>query len=114
MPMDEMIALNRLRPSNFAGSVLGTFEAEWQKLIGKPGRIITWERLKNIGSISAGPRLVAFAANNKNVAARITGKEYGVDQVREVTRGYEANASLVTGGVRILDASGIAYMDLAA
>jgi hypothetical protein len=114
MPMDEMIALNRLRPSNFAGNVLATFELEWAKLIGKPGRIITWERLKNIGSIAGGPRLVAFAASNKNVAARITGKEYGVDQVREVTRAYEANASLVTGGVRILDASGIAYMDLAA
>jgi hypothetical protein len=113
MPMDEMIALNRLRPSNFAGNALETFMSEWQRLLGKPGRIITWERLRAIGSIAAGPRLVAFNAS-KTVAARITGKEYGVDQVREVTRGFEANASLVTGGVRILDASGIAYMDLAA
>lgn len=113
MPMDEQIALNRLRPSNYAGNALQTFEAEWARVLGRPGRIIVWDRLKNIGSISNGPRIVALTSK-KSVAARIKGKEYGVDQVREVTRGYEANASLVTGGVRILDSSGIAYLDLAA
>lgn len=113
MPLDEMNALNRLRASNFSANVLKTFEEEWARRLGRPGRIIVWDRFKNIGSISTGPRVCAFNASDKNVAARITGKEYGVDQVREVTRGFEANASLVTGGVRILDASGAVYLDLA-
>src|SRR5690606_30829355 len=112
--LDEYNALNRLRPANYAANALETFEREWARVLGRAGRIIVWERFKAIGTIDGGPRIVAGTVSKKNVAARITGKEYGVDQVREVTRGYEANASLVTGGVRILDASGIAYMDLAA
>jgi hypothetical protein len=113
MPLDEYNALNRLRPAGYAANVLETFEREWSKRLGRPGRIQVWDRFQSIGT-GSGPRVVAFNASDKNVAARITGKEYGVDQVREVTRGFEANASLVTGGVRILDASGIAYMDLTA
>lgn len=114
MPLDEYNALNRLRPTGYSANVLKTFEEEWSKRLGRPGRILVWDRFAGIGTISTGPRVVAFNASDKNVAARVTGKEYSVDQVREVTRGFEANASLVTGGVRILDASGIAYMDLAA
>lgn len=114
MPLDEMNALNRLRASNFSANVLTTFLEEWRRLLGREPRLIVWDRFASIGSISSGPRVVAFNASDKNVAARIVGKEYGVDQVREVTRAFEANASLVTGGVRILDASGIAYLDLAA
>lgn len=114
MPLDEYNALNRLRADGYPANVLETFEREWAKRLGRQGRIIVWDRFSNIGTISTGPRVAALNASDKNVAARITGKEYGVDQVREVTRGYEANASLVTGGVRILDASGIVYMDLAA
>lgn len=114
MPLDEFNALNRLRAAAFSANVLATFEQEWAKRLGRPGRIQVWDRFKDIGTVGSGPRVVAFNASDKNVAARITGKEYGVDQVREVTRGFEANASLVTGGVRILDASGMAYLDLAA
>jgi hypothetical protein len=58
-----------------------------------------------------GPRVVASTRRQER-RCYITGKVYGVDQVREVTRGFEANASLVTGGVRILDSSGIVYLDL--
>jgi hypothetical protein len=114
MPLDEFNALNRLRPAGYAANVLTTFEQEWSRRLGRPGRILVWDRFAAIGTIGSGPRVVAFNASDKNVAARVTGKEYGVDQVREVTRAFEANASLVTGGVRILDANGIAYMDLAA
>ena len=114
MPLDEFNAINRLRPAAYAANVLDTFLREWQRRVGKPVRIEVWDRFATIGSISSGPRVAAFDASDKNVAARIVGKEYGVDQVREVTRAFEANASLVTGGVRILDASGIAYLDLAA
>lgn len=114
MPLDELQALNRLRPAGYAANALTTFKTEWRELLGREGRIIVWDRFAGIGTIGNGPRVVAFNSSDKNVACRITGKEYGVDQVREVTRGFEANASLVTGAVRILDASGIAYMDLAA
>jgi hypothetical protein len=114
MPLAEYNALNRLRPVAYAANVLQTFMTEWEKRLGKPGRIIVWDRFKALGTISTGPRIAALEASNKNVACYITGKPYGVDQVREVTRGFEANASLVTGGVRILDSSGIAYLDVAA
>lgn len=112
MPLDEYNSLNRLRPAGYAANVLDTFTTEWAKRLGRPGRIIVWDRFAAIGTVSTGPRVVYLNASDKNVAARITGKEYGVDQVREVTRGFEANASLVTGGVRILDSSGIVYQDL--
>jgi len=112
MPLDEYNALNRLRPAGYAANVLQTFEQEWAKRLGRPGRIIVWDRFAAIGTVATGPRIAYLNASDKNVAARITGKEYGVDQVREVTRGFEANASLVTGGVRILDSSGIVYQDL--
>lgn len=114
MPLDEYNALNRLRAEGYPANVLETFEREWAKRLGRAGRIIVWDRFAAIGSISNGPRVTYLNASDKNVAARVTGKEYGVDQVREVTRAFEANASLVTGGVRILDASGIVYQDLAA
>lgn len=112
MPQDEVNALIRLRPAGYAANALNTFMEEWRMRLGKPGRIITWDVFKNVGTVATGPRVIAFNASDKNVAARIKGKEYGVDQVREVTRGFEANASLVTGGVRILDSSGIVYLDL--
>jgi hypothetical protein len=114
MPLDEFNALNRLRPEGYPANVLETFEREWSKRTGRAGRIIVWDRFATLGTIASGPRVCALNASDKNVAARITGKEYGVDQVREVTRAFEANASLVTGGVRILDSSGMAYLDLAA
>lgn len=114
MPLDEHNALNRLRPASYAANVIDTFMKEWAQRIGKPGRIIVWDRLAALGTISTGPRIVALEAADKNVACYITGKPYGVDQVREVARGFEANASLVTGGVRILDSSGMAYLDIAA
>lgn len=112
MPLDEYNALNRLRPVGYAANVLTTFEQEWSKRLGRQGRIIVWDRLAALGTVVTGPRIVFLNASDKNVAAYVTGKVYGVDQVREVTRGFEANASLVTGGVRILDSSGIVYMDL--
>lgn len=114
MPLAQFNAINRLRPANFSANVLETFMEEWQRALGRPGRLLVWDRFSAIGTISSGPRVVYFDSSDENVACRIVGKEYGVDQVREVNRGFEANASLVTGGVRILDASGIAYQDLAA
>lgn len=113
MPLDEHNALNRLRPQGYPANCLETFMREWQAKAGKPVRIVVWDRLASIGSISSGPRVVAFDSN-KLVVALMQGKAYGVDQVLEVPRGFEAFASLVTGGVRILDESGIRYMDLAA
>lgn len=112
MPQDEVNALIRLRPAGYAANALNTFMEEWRMRLGRPGRVITWDTFKNVGTVASGPRVIALNASDKNVAARVTGKEYGVDQVREVTRGFEANASLVTGGVRILDSSGICYLDL--
>jgi hypothetical protein len=111
LPLDEYQALNRLRPANYADNALTTFQKEWTAKAGKPTRIIVWDRLASIGSISSGPRIVAFDSN-KLVVALMQGKAYGVDQVLEVPRGFEAFASLVTGGVRILDQSGIRYLDI--
>ncbi len=113
LPLDEYQALNRLRPANYSENALTTFMREWQAKAGKPVRMVVWDRLAAIGSISSGPRLVAFDSN-RLVVALMQGKAYGVDQVLEVPRGFEAFASLVTGGVRILDQSGIRYMDLSA
>ena len=44
----------------------------------------------------------------------VMGKPYSVDQVLEVPRGFQAIATLITGGFRTLDSNGIAYMDLSA
>jgi hypothetical protein len=114
LPLDEFQALNSLRPANYADNALATFKTEWQAKAGRPVRIIVWDRFSAIGTIGSGPRLLAFDSSDVNVACMVTGKPYGVDQVLEITRGFEVNASLVTGGVRILDANGLAYMDLAA
>jgi hypothetical protein len=114
MPLDEFQAINSLRPSNYADNVLTRFQAEWNAKIGRQGRIMVWDRAAALGSISSGPRITAFDSSDTNVACVMVGKPYGVDQVLEITRGYEANASLVTGGVRILDESGIKYLDIAA
>jgi hypothetical protein len=111
LPLDEYQALNRLRPANYSENALTTFMREWQAKAGKPVRMVVWDRLAAIGSISSGPRLVAFDSN-RLVVALMQGKAYGVDQVLEVPRGFEAFASLVTGGVRILDQSGIRYLDI--
>lgn len=114
MPLDEYQALNRLRASNFSANVLTTFQDEWNRKIGRQGRIVVWDRLAAIGTISTGPRIVAFDGSSTDVAAMVMGKPYGVDQVIEKLRGFEAVATLVTGGFRTLDSNGIAYMDLAA
>jgi hypothetical protein len=114
MPLDEFQALNRLRASNFSANVLTTFQEEWNRKIGRQGRIVVWDRLKDQGTISSGPRIVAFDGTSSDVAAMVMGKPYGVDQVIEVPRGFQAIATLVTGGFRSLDTNGIAYMDLAA
>ena len=114
MPLDEFNALNRLRPSNYAANVLDTFKQEWQARIGKPGRIFVWDRFAALGTISSGPRIAFLNASDVNVACYVTGKPYGVDQVLEVTRGFEVNCSMVCGGVRMLDKSGMAYLDIAA
>jgi len=114
MPLDEFNGLNRLRPANYAANVLDTFKTEWAARIGKPGRIFVWDRFAALGTISSGPRIVALNASDVNVACYVTGKPYGVDQVLEVTRGFEVNASMVCGGVRLLDKSGVAYLDIAA
>lgn len=113
MPLDEFNALNRIRAANFSATVLDTWMTEWQKKAGKPVRIEVWDRFATIGSISSGPRVAAFSSDKRAVAL-MSGKAYGVDQVLEVPRGFEAFASLVTGGIRILDQSGIRYMDLSA
>lgn len=114
LPLDEFQAINRLRASNFSANVLTTFQEEWNRKIGRAGRIVVWDRLKNLGTISSGPRIVAFDGSSTDVAAIMMGKPYGVDQVLEVPRGFEAIASLVVGGFRTLDSNGIAYMDIAA
>ncbi len=111
MPLDEFNALNRLRPANYSENALTTFTREWQAKAGKPVRIVVWDRLAAIGTIASGPRIVAFNSDRRCVAL-MQGKAYGVDQVLEVPRGFEAFASLVTGGVRILDQSGIRYLDI--
>lgn len=112
MPLDEFQALNRTRAANFSANVLDTFMTEWQRKIGRAPRLEVWDILKNVGSVSTGPRIVAFDSSDTDVAAVMIGKPYGVDQVLEVPRGFEAIASLVTGGFRTLDSNGIAYMDL--
>jgi hypothetical protein len=114
LPLDEFQVINQQRPANYSNNVLTTFREEWQAKAGRPVRIIVWDRFAALGTVSAGPRLCAFDSSDVNVACMVTGKPYGVDQVLEVTRGIEVNCSLVTGGVRILNANGIAYMDLAA
>jgi hypothetical protein len=112
MPLDEFNALNRLRAANFSANVLDTWAEEWAKRIGKPGRIVVWDRFAALGSVSSGPRVLAFDSTDTNVACYVMGKPYGVDQVLEVTRGFEVNASMVCGGVRILDSNGLQYLDL--
>lgn len=112
MPLDEFQAMNRTRAANFSANVLDTFMSEWARKIGRQPRIEVWDILKNVGTISTGPRIVAFDSSDTDVAAIMIGKPYGVDQVLEVPRGFEAIASLVTGGFRTLDSNGIAYMDL--
>jgi hypothetical protein len=112
MPLDEFQALNRLRAANFSANVLSTFQEEWNRKIGRTGRIVVWDRLAAAGTIGSGPRLVAFDGSSDDVAAMVMGKPYGVDQILEVPRGFEAIATLVTGGFRTLDSNGIAYMDL--
>ena len=112
MPLDEFNALNRLRPAAFHANVLMVFQEEWNRKLGRPGRIMVWDRFKDIGTVSSGPRVVAFDSSDVNVAAMMVGKPYGVDQVLEIERGFKAVASMVCGGVRILDQSGIRYMDL--
>jgi hypothetical protein len=114
MPLDEFQAINRIRASNFSANVLTTFQEEWNRKIGRQGRIVVWDRLKDQGTISSGPRIVAFDGTSSDVAAMVMGKPYGVDQVIEVPRGFQAIATLVTGGFRSLDTNGIAYMDLSA
>lgn len=114
MPLDEFQALNRRRASNFSANVLTTFQEEWNRKIGRQGRIMVWDLLKDQGTIATGPRVVAFDGTDSDVAAMVMGKPYGVDQVIEVVRGFQAVATLVTGGFRTLDSNGIAYMDLAA
>ena len=114
MPLDEFQALNRIRAANFSANVLTTFQEEWNRKIGRTGRIVVWDRLKDLGTISSGPRIVAFDGSSDQVAALVMGKPYGVDQVVEKLRGYEAVATLITGGFRALDTNGMAYMDLSA
>jgi hypothetical protein len=114
MPLDEFQALNRNRAANFSANVLDTFMTEWARKIGRQPRIEVWDLLKNLGTISSGPRIVAFDSSDLDVACIMMGKPYGVDQVLEVPRGFEAIASMVTGGFRTLDSNGIAYMDLSA
>lgn len=113
MPLDEFQALNRIRAANFSANVLTTFQEEWNRKIGRQGRIVVWDRLKDLGTIGGGPRVVAFDGSSDQVAALVMGKPYGVDQVVEKLRGYEAVATLITGGFRALDTNGMAYMDLA-
>jgi hypothetical protein len=112
MPIDEFQALNRTRASNFSANVLTTFQEEWNRKIGRTGRIVVWDRLKDIGTVNGGPRIVAFDGSSPDVAAMVMGKPYGVDQVIEVPRGFQAIATLVTGGFRTLDSNGIAYLDI--
>jgi hypothetical protein len=114
MPLDEFQALNRIRATNFSANVLTTFQEEWNRKIGRTGRIVVWDRLKDVGTIATGPRVVAFDGSSDQVAALVMGKPYGVDQVVEKLRGYEAVATLITGGFRALDTNGMAYMDIAA
>lgn len=114
MPLDEYQALNRNRAANFSASVLETFMPEWARKIGRQPRIEVWDLLKDLGTISTGPRIVAFDSSDTDVAAVMMGKPYGVDQVLEVPRGFEAIASMVCGGFRTLDSNGIAYLDIAA
>jgi hypothetical protein len=112
MPLDEFQAINRIRASNFSANVLTTFQEEWNRKIGRQGRIVVWDRLKDQGTISSGPRIVAFDGSSTDVAAMVMGKPYGVDQVIEVPRGFQAIATLVTGGFRTLDSNGIVYLDI--
>ena len=112
MPLNQYNAINRLRASGFAANVVETFMVEWARRIGKPGRLMVWDRFATIGTIASGPRIVGLDSTDTNVACIMSGKPYGVDQVLEITRGIEANASLVTGGVRVLDGTGMVYMDL--
>lgn len=112
LPLDEYQAMNRTRAANFSANVLDTFMGEWRQKIGREPRMIVWDLLKDLGTISSGPRVVAFDSSDTDVAAIMIGKPYGVDQVLEVPRGFEAIASMVTGGFRTLDSNGIAYMDL--
>lgn len=112
MPLDEFQALNRIRASNFSANVDTTFMPEWQRKIGRTPRIVVWDRLALANAAGTGPRVVAFDSTSDDVAALVMGKPYGVDQIMEKFRGFEAVASLITGGFRTLDSNGIAYMDL--
>lgn len=112
MALDEFQAINSIRASNFSANVLTTFQEEWNRKIGRAGRIIVWDRLALAAASGTAPRVIALDGSDTDVACMVMGKAYSVDQVLEVPRGFQAIASMVTGGFRSLDTNGIAYMDL--
>jgi len=73
-------------------------------------RVLPWDRLVDIGAGTTN-RACAFDSRSPEVVRALVSKDMLSDAPLRVSRGWTVDQTLITGGVQILDANGLAYMD---
>ena len=102
--------LLRTRVPDTSMTAMQLFREQWRAKGNGEVRIMVWDRFSVLGA-GGTERACAFNSRDKNVCQFLLPKEYGADQPRRISRGWEVDETLIMGGVQVLDQSGIAYMD---
>lgn len=102
----QYIVRTRVLDSGGTQSILDIFLSQSQNV----SRVVVWDRLVDLGAGTTN-RACAFDSRSEDVVRSLISKDMLADAPLRVSRGWEVDQTLITGGVRILDANGLAYMD---
>ena len=114
LPLAEFQILASTRIADTQETVMQRWNNEWaarRQGMG-PGRLEVWNRFSNLNAAGNAARLVGMDSKDPDVAALLMADPYGVKYVEKKAWQTTAYATGRFGGVRVLDTSGIVYMDL--
>lgn len=102
----QYITRTRVLDSGGTDSILDIFLRQSETIT----RVMIWNRLVDIGAGTTN-RACAFDSRSEDVVRSLISKDMLGDAPLRVSRGWTVDQTLITGGVRIVDANGLAYMD---
>ena len=106
LPVAQFKIATRLRVGDGSDTVLSVFREQNPDI----QRILIWNRFSVLGA-GVTPRACAFDSQSEEVARMLISRDFTAQAPRRVSLGWEVDQTMITGGVLIQDAKGIAYMD---
>lgn len=108
-PVLTLDRLSEIRVPDTQLTVLELFKMQWAARNNGPMRMMAWDRLQALDGGDG--RVVGGNLADSEVAEFLLPRDFTADQPRRIPRGWEVDQFLITGGVKVTDVSGLAYLD---